>query len=828
MKSPAASMLGKLAKWLRPHWLFLVAAPIALVAMTTPTFHLALDTDTFRVHTGPNDIFMKYWDAWYGGEMLAGRAEYFHTDLLFHPDGVSLAFHNFSLPHMFVFGSLQAIFAPFNAYLLSYLLVIAANLAASYLFLLRLVSRPAIACAGAFVVGLSVFVTMHQEHPDLALVATIPLFLLGMTRAAQEGSWRWAVFAGFMAGFTAFIGMYVFICLLITLGLYGLWLAWTCWRESRFWQLMALILLVAGAISLLRVYPMIADRAQLSEALDKKDGRETQNDLLMLFFNTDHPMQEGLRDWLFQEGRLWRYANGYLGYLPLAAVGICLLRGGRRKRREMLPWLAIALFFIVLRLGSFLRIGGVRATDIPMPKAWLDAVFPWIFEAVWNISHFHIGILLPWAALFAISLDRLLGSLSTRKRIVAVILTLLVICFENYSDTQWMISEDPQRLAWIDWLDGEGTADDLRLIHLPMGRANSKAYGYFQTFNRIPHVDGLASRTPDQAYKTINRNQLLRAWRDGAHQYCLPSNESAFLAAVDGLRGLGFTHIIYHRQRVMDETVFAGFDHVPSVYDDSFVSVFLVDDLPYACDRRAQQSDSALSQERLLEDRPVLRVHSHIPTVTILDESLVTLSARHSEMRVDPALPQRRAPADALLTDAVAVLLAYDAESDSNQTSAYRDWLADSFQHCQTLTDEAGYSIEVMAKRGYPCELFTDKTPLRLDYRNGLIRLTNLSLEIDERALDISFLWRNFADNLHSFSLQLEDSNGERALGYDQVIDRNLLARHRIDVSALPAGDYEAKLIVYNYETGKSVNGLIVDADAPFQREVDIGAITLD
>ena len=253
MNSPAASTLRKLAGWLRPHWLFLIVAPIALVAMTTPTLHLALDTSTYRLHTGPTDIFMKYWDAWYGGEMLAGRADFYHTDLLFHPESLSLAFHNFSLPHIIVFGSLQRVVPPFNAYLLAYLLIIAANLAAMYIFLLRLVSRPAFACAGAFLVGFSTFVMKHQEHPDMALVATIPLALYGMNRAAQEGLWRWAVFAGVVAGFTAFIGMYVFICLMITLGIYGLWLAWTRWRDRRFWRLMALIFVVAGAISLLRI-----------------------------------------------------------------------------------------------------------------------------------------------------------------------------------------------------------------------------------------------------------------------------------------------------------------------------------------------------------------------------------------------------------------------------------------------------------------------------------------------------------------------------------------------------------------------------------------------
>ena len=172
-----SSTLWHLAQGLRPHWLFMVAAPLAIIVMTHPTLHLALDTGAYRLHTGPTDIFMKYWDAWYGEEMLAGRADFYHTDLLFFPNELSLAFHNFSLPHMLVFGSLQKVLPPVNAYVLTYLLIIAANLLSAYVFLLRLVSRPVVACAGAFVFGMSTFVMKHQEHPDMALMATIPLAL---------------------------------------------------------------------------------------------------------------------------------------------------------------------------------------------------------------------------------------------------------------------------------------------------------------------------------------------------------------------------------------------------------------------------------------------------------------------------------------------------------------------------------------------------------------------------------------------------------------------------------------------------------------------------
>jgi len=818
-----SSILSRLARGLRPHLFFVFAALIAIIAMTSPSAAIVLDTQTLRVPTAPTDIFMKYWDAWYGAEILAGRADFFHTDLLFYPNELSLAFHNFSLPHMLVFGSLQKLLPPVNAYVLTYLLIIVANLLSAYVFLLRLVSRPLVACAGAFVFGMSTFVMKHQEHPDMALMATIPLALYCLQRAVHEGQWRWCIFAGIAAGFTAFIGMYVFICLIMTVGIYALFLAQTRWRDARFWQFLVLLLLVAGAISLARLYPMIADRALLNEALDKRSGAERHKDLLMLFVNTDHPLMLSVKQQLFSAGRLWAYADGYLGYLPIAVIGWRLLRC--RRRRRLWPWLAIALTFIVLRLGSFLTIGGTQL-GIPLPKYALDKLLPWVFKAVWNISNFQIGVLLPWAALFCLSLDWLLRSASSRKRVTAVALVLLAICFENYSNTNWSYSSDPERLDWIDWLSNEDNFEDMHLIHLPMGRNQSKQYGYFQTFNRIPHAEGLASRTPSQAYATINSNLLLNTWQYDASLQCGPENQAAYLSAVDELRGLGFTHIVHHRQQIDALKVFASFDHVPSAFDDRFVSIFLVEDLPYACDWGESLAAASAAQKSLLTDYPAIRSASGITTITVHSESLVTMNALHSEMRVDLERTARRAQAEKIVYDQTGILLAH-TDTTAEQLHRLRSWLADDFKYCDTLAGGSEWRLEVLIRRGFPCVLLLNQAPLRVDYENGL-RLLDLALEKDGKALDLYFLWRSFPDDLSSFSLQLLDAAGERSLGFDKLIHHDRLVHHQADLSSLPPGDYRAKLIVYNFETRASVPGVIVAAQTPFQREIDVALITVD
>ena len=817
----------RLSRWLRalrPHLLFVFVLPLALLLMTAPTAAIILDVDTPRAPTRPSDIFMKYWDAWYWQEMLAGRADFFHTDLLFYPDSLSLVYHNFSLPHLAAFSALQALLPPVNAYLLTYLLIILANALSAYLFLLRLVNRRACACLGALVFALSPYVLSHQEHPDLALAATIPLALYCLQRALQEWRWTWLVFAAVLAGITVFIGMYVFVCLLITVCITALWLALPRWRDRQVWMRLAALLLVAGAISLPRIAPMLADRALLADVLDKR-GDEQNNDLLSFFLHSRHPLMQELSQQLYQGRKLPYHSDGYLGYAPIALIALALLRC--RQRRRLLPWLAAAGFFIVLRLGSSPLVAGISYPDIALPKATLDRLLPWLFGAFWDTSHFQIGILLPWAALVCLSADWLLDKLSARAGALALALLLLAVAFEYKGFTTWHFTSNPDYLAWIDWLDAEDSGADTRLIHLPMGRNNAKRYGYYQTFNRYPHSEGLASRTPPQAYATIDGNWLLRAWRDGQHRHCDALGAAAWAQAVDELRAIGFTHIVYHRQLILDETVFDSFADVPSVYDDSFVTIFLVDDMQRACSAPAL-SDAIGRQMRLFADSPALPLSQSMSALTIHDEALTTLFTPHSEMRLDLERAQRRAHAERKLAQSLALRFVYDpARADAAALRRYRDWLQADFKDCGVVAQEMGMRLEYWLRRDFPCALAVTAAPLSVDYDNGL-RLRNLLLRIEAKTLHLYLLWRDFPEATTAFSLQLFDESGAKVFGSDHIINTVDLAHHALDLSALDAGEYRAKLIVYDYGSRASAPGTIASTGQTFQRELDLGTLEVN
>ena len=120
---------------------------------------------------------MKFWDAWYFKSLIAGQADFYFTDLLFYPDGLSLVYHNFNVPHMVVFGGLQAVMPTSNAFNLTYLLIIFSTALSAYVYLCYLLKDKWISLFGAVVLGLSGYVVGRASQPDVSWIATLPLAL---------------------------------------------------------------------------------------------------------------------------------------------------------------------------------------------------------------------------------------------------------------------------------------------------------------------------------------------------------------------------------------------------------------------------------------------------------------------------------------------------------------------------------------------------------------------------------------------------------------------------------------------------------------------------
>ena len=805
---------------------------------------LVLDVNTAHQPLGSSDALMKFWDVWYGKLLLTSGADFFHTELLFYPQGLSLAFHNFSLPNMLLFGGLQAVLPPVNAYILTYLFTVFSNALASYVLLLRLIGDKWISLVGAAIFGFSPYFIPHIHHPETITIATIPLALYALHHGVVEQRWKSMIAAGAFAGLTAFIGMYILVCLFITMGFFTLHLASTRWRQHRFWRHVALTLVVAVSIGMIRLYPMIIDLNLLNEALDKGANAQNSTDLLVFLVNPRNPLTPVVFQTLFHRAPPTVHPDGYLGLLPLALIVIGFIRSS--NRRPMIFWLAIAMIFALLRLGSALQIDGHLYPGIRMPKNYLDIIVPWLTKAFWDRAFFQIGILLPLAMLSCYGLQAILVYVPRNLRAAGTVLVIALVAVEYY---QPPISPYPRYQAqyrWIEWLAAEENQDANRLINLPIGRQNSKHYLYHQTLHGYPQVEGLASRTPAAAYNYIEDNYLLSAWRASRSVVCLPGNQLEYSAAHDQLLGDGFTHIILHGDLYPGESIAASFVHVPAAYYDTFVSIYRVKDLHKSCELWALPGQSALPHLQRLDESVIVPERS----VSILSihpfESVVDVAARtytavltsshgHTLLSVedvivdgDPDTDQGRNNANSALDANSIIVLVYGPQTtDANTIDAYRSWLARIFNSCGRVADTEDTVIEYFLRHGFPCELATIDESLAVDYDNGM-QLGNLLSERDGSILDVYLLWKRRTTEKHSFSIQFFDEAGGKIHGQDFVIRREPLAHHRLDLSALPSGEYSVKLIVYNFNTGISVSGILHGSQTPFDRELEFTAITVE
>ena len=577
--------MPRLVSALRNHLHFIVIVSILTAAMTWPTIRYVFDTSVFWLPIDSGDALMKLWDAWYLKSLIAGRADFYFTDLLFYPDGLSLVYHNFNVPHMVVFGGLQAVMPTSNAFNLTYLLIIFSTALSAYVYLYYLLKDKWVSLFGAVVLGLSGYVVGRASQPDVSWIATLPLALYFFHRAIAEKRRLFIGISGVLTGLTAFIGMYTYVCILLALGLYVLHFAQSRWKKPRFWMRVALLFFVIGAISIVRIYPMIDSSQELKDILNKRGGQEQENDLLQYFIHYENPIFNRLitnrvTTAIVQFANPGRWNTAYLGYVPLLLIGLGLWRG--HCRRQMLPWLMLIAPFLLLRLGSVLTINGLQ-TGILLPKHYLDKAFPAVFEAFHATDLFQAGALLPLAVLSCYGLMTILKSVPAQHRTRIILICIALVAFEYYRLPQEKIVTD-EETAFLDWFRLEEDQDSIRLINLPMNRGNSKRYLFHQTLSGYPQVEGLASRTPPAAYAYINDNRLLAAWNEQTSIQCSPENREAYLSALNRLLDDGFSHIVLHQTQLAGASKIPdSFLNAPPSYQDSFIIIYRLEDMRGSC-----------------------------------------------------------------------------------------------------------------------------------------------------------------------------------------------------------------------------------------------------
>ena len=481
---------------------------------------------------------------------------------------------------MILFGALQVVMPPSNAYCLAYLLIVFTVSLSAYIYILYIIKDRWVSTLGAVIFGLCPFVVGHAQHPEIDFIATIPLSLYCFHRGTVEHKRALILISGVLVGFTAYIGMYIFVCLLLAICMYICYFVAKNWREPHFWLALALFVSLIGFIGAPRIYPFLRDATVFDEVMEKTLGRETGTDLIEYFVNTKHPWAGHSLSHLlsFGEKSPFLLNTSYLGYTVLALILIGIVR--KSKRRQMFPRLLLAIPFLVLRLGSFLTVGGKQFSDFVLPKHVLDELVPGVFEAFHATDHFQMGALLPIAILACYGAQALTRYFSPRKGNALVLFAIILISFE-YSQVIELTVVSDDEIAFLEWMKSE--PDSVRLINLSMGRQNAKIYSFHQTLSGFPHVEGLASRTPSSAYNYIRRNLLLNTWHENRPLSCAGDADEEYLSALDDLRSDGFSHIILHSNEENANNIIDSFRGANPSFRDGFLSIFRLGDLRDSC-----------------------------------------------------------------------------------------------------------------------------------------------------------------------------------------------------------------------------------------------------
>lgn len=825
------------------HYHFIIVVILLLVLLTWPTIVYVFQSDVFWLPATVYDAWTNIWNAWYAELILAGKAELFHTDLMFYPAGVSLAFHSYSLSHVLTLNALSAILPLSSAFNLTYLLNIFVTTLSAYIYLLYLFRLKWVCLLGAVIFGCSIYVTARPTQPDVTVIATLPLSLYFFHRAVLEKRRSLAALSGLLVGATAFIGIYTYVSLLIALGLYILYFALMRWGHRSFWMTVLLVLALAGSIGMARAFPVLADSTALEQALSKGGGGEMNTDLVHFFVNYDHPVLTPVFRQLFGLETDTPWSSAYLGYIPLALIAIGLLR--QAYRRKMLFWLYLMAPFLVLRLGSHLTINGQEFSDILLPKHVLDEFLPSVFEAIYAPDYFHSGALLPLAVLSCYGALTLLRFFSQRYRWPLIVLLILGVAFEYYTSQEHVVVPDEQ-LAFLNWLAREDNQAEIRLINVPMGRVNAKLYNFYQTLSGYPHAEGVVGRTPQAAYSYINSNPLLSAWSANKSVRCGLSNQTQYLDALDALLMDGFTHIVLHKNAFFASQVEDSFAFAEAAFQNDYAAVYRLFDLRGGCpDEMPSHEVAAHLKEFFSSPAPIpkrnesiLSLHSHRLLGSKLFrfytrqaaewKSLIHISGDGRDQMQIQSSDALSSDKDSIVNRNSMVWLVYDPQqTDLRSAPVYNDWFVKQYRQCKRAHNSFHIRAELYIRRPFSCDLVNADTSLSVRYDNG-IQLANRLYSVANNELQIYLWWSEAGRGDHAYSIQIFDSDGIKVARVDHVIRYDPLAYRRIDISQLRPGDYSARLIVYHVDSKKSQPGTIVQNQHSFLRELEIAHFSVD
>jgi hypothetical protein len=554
-------MNGKLK---RQSILILTAYVLVAVVMTWPVAaHLGT-----HLPGGGDDVWVHQWTFWWVKESIAKGYNPLYTHLLFYPEGVSLATHNFAWLNIAAWLPLQAVVGSNAAYSLLFIATFALNGFSMFLLARELTGLPSAAFVGGLVYGFWPYTLSHYGHPNMMLTCWVPLALLYLHRTLEKKRVRDALLSGLFLALTGITRWQLLVMGGVSVLLY---LAYRCLidKSCRTWhtlRLLGLTGLAAGALIAPLMIPVVGAYLTQPSPEDAFTDESLigQTDLLAYVIpGQDHPLWSDAAAQVYDNFVDNRVYVAFVGYTTLA-LG---LWGSVRRWRQARLWLLAAAVYVLLALGPQLRLNGQLYPQVPMPYRLVGDL--WFIQILRKPDRFNIFLGLPLGMLVTWGVAALPPKRSSlRLSLLASALGLLIL--REYALIPYPTVQ-PAVPAWYDQLAQE--PGDFAVLDLPMDtRSFDKNYAFYQTIHGKPLVEGHVSRPPQEAFAFIKGNALVSAFAQREQLRVQPE----LTVNLETLAEAGVRYVVVHKQFLPGDLA-ADWTHALAarpVYEDAEIAAF--------------------------------------------------------------------------------------------------------------------------------------------------------------------------------------------------------------------------------------------------------------
>jgi uncharacterized RDD family membrane protein YckC len=535
--------------------LMLVVYLLVAIGFTMP---LALNFSTHipgaQVEGLEQDGYMFLWDYWWVRTALTHRGLHvMSTQYLFWPEQVSLRYHTLVLLHSSIAALLQSLLTLIQTYNLLLLLSLAACAWGAFLLCRYVTGSAAAAAIAGLAFGFCPYLTTHAlAHQNLIAAEWLAPLAYCSLRALREARARYVLGAGISWALVGLCDWYYFLygaMLLLVL------LAVEIAARPRRW--LSAVAVTIGAIALgalllsPALLPMLAERARtayMEQPLARGAALSGQPELYLTPAFTHPVVGDSAARALHSLGVSRAEGTIYLGVVIIALA----VAGFAYRRRQLVPWTAGAVFFLILALGPYLHVAGrsqfnalallllggppgngfdlpvssalsarlamqmvgggslLSAREpVPLPYLWL-----WQYVSITRLAAVPTRAVLPGmlclAVMAATGLTAVLTTLKARWHPFAVGLAVAAIIFEFIPAPYPMRDlQVPRIYRELARQPGKFAVAEVPLF------GDYMVYMYYQTVHHKPILAGHVSRLSPRALNFVRGNALLRELQPG-------------------------------------------------------------------------------------------------------------------------------------------------------------------------------------------------------------------------------------------------------------------------------------------------------------------------